>query len=59
MKKQIFTLLIFCAFISRSLAQDHLLWMQQPAISPDGNWIAFEYKGNLFKVSSAGGRQFL
>ncbi|WP_295673266.1 S41 family peptidase [uncultured Mucilaginibacter sp.] len=55
MKKQIFTLLIFCAFISRSLAQDHLLWMQQPAISPDGNWIAFEYKGNLFKVSSAGG----
>lgn len=29
--------------------------MQQPAISPDGNWIAFEYKGNIFKVAATGG----
>lgn len=29
--------------------------MQQPAISPDGNWIAFEYKGNIFKVAASGG----
>lgn len=35
--------------------QEHLLWMQQPSLSPDGKWIAFEYKGNLFKVPSAGG----
>jgi tricorn protease len=34
---------------------DHLLWMQQPAISPDGQWIAFEYKGNLYKVPTSGG----
>jgi tricorn protease len=27
----------------------------QPAISPDGKWIAFGYKGNLFRVSAAGG----
>lgn len=35
---------------------DHLLWMQQPAISPDGQWIAFEYKGNVFKVPVTGGQ---
>jgi len=34
---------------------DHLLWMQQPAISPDGQWIAFEYKGNIYKVPATGG----
>ncbi|WP_179412698.1 S41 family peptidase [Mucilaginibacter sp. E4BP6] len=32
-----------------------LLWIQQPALSPDGQWIAFEFKGNLYKVSSVGG----
>jgi tricorn protease len=36
-------------------AQTQPRWMQQPAISPDGKWIAFEYKGNIFKVSVAGG----
>src|SRR6185503_5629868 len=43
-------------FISSLYAQDHILWMQQPAISPDGNWIAFEYKGNIFKVAASGGQ---
>lgn len=42
-------------FIAGSYAQTQPRWMQQPAISPDGKWIAFEYKGNLFKVPSAGG----
>src|ERR1700733_6857076 len=55
MKKLLLTLVFIWLFISRVFAQDHILWMQEPAISPDGNWIAFEYKGNLFKVSSAGG----
>ena len=55
MKKFLCTLLIIGAFLTRSFAQDHILWMQHPAISPDGNWIAFEYKGNLFKVASSGG----
>ncbi|HKJ45238.1 MAG TPA: S41 family peptidase [Balneolales bacterium] len=31
------------------------LWMRNPAISPNGHWIAFEYKGDIFKVSSDGG----
>ena len=36
-------------------AQETSLWMQQPSISPDGQWIAFEYKGDIFKVSTLGG----
>jgi tricorn protease len=36
-------------------AQD-ALWMRYPAISPDGEDIAFSYKGNLYTVSSDGGR---
>jgi Tol biopolymer transport system component len=30
-------------------------WMRYPAISPDGKTIAFTYKGDIYKVSSAGG----
>ena len=55
MKKIALSLIFITAFFCRSLAQDHLLWMQQPAISPDGQWIAFEYKGNIFKVPVGGG----
>lgn len=31
------------------------VWMRYPAISPDGKTIAFEYKGDLWRVSSGGG----
>jgi len=55
MKKLYFLLLLVAISVSLSSAQSHVLWMQQPAISPDGNWIAFEYKGNIFKVASTGG----
>ncbi len=56
MKKILLTLVFVSLFISSIFAQDHILWMQQPAISPDGNWIAFEYKGNIFKVAATGGQ---
>jgi len=56
MKKILLTLVFIALFISSIIAQDHILWMQQPAISPDGNWIAFEYKGNIFKVAASGGQ---
>ncbi len=36
-------------------AADRALWLRYPAISPDGRTIAFEYRGNLWKVSSEGG----
>ena len=37
-------------------AQDHPLWMRFPAISPDGQTIAFSYKGDIFAVSASGGQ---
>jgi len=38
-----------------TLAQTEPLWLRYPAISPDGNFIVFSYKGDLYKVSSKGG----
>lgn len=32
------------------------LWMRYPAISPDGSQIAFTYQGDLYVVSTQGGR---
>src|SRR4051812_48667353 len=55
MKKRLLILFLSAIFSGKAMAQQHLLWMQQPAVSPDGKWIAFEYKGNLFKVASTGG----
>lgn len=37
-------------------AQETALWMRYPSISPDGKTIAFSYKGDIFTVSSEGGR---
>jgi tricorn protease len=36
-------------------AQNTPMWMRYPAISPDGKTIVFSYKGDLYKVASAGG----
>ena len=47
----------FLAFVFSGLsAQENPLWMRYPAISPDGKTIAFCYKGDIFLVSSEGGR---
>ncbi|MEZ4807151.1 MAG: S41 family peptidase [Flavobacteriales bacterium] len=35
---------------------DDPLWLRNPAISPDGSAIAFTYKGDLWRVPTAGGR---
>lgn len=37
-------------------AQTNPLWLRNSAISPDGREIAFTYKGDIFKVSTQGGR---
>lgn len=36
-------------------SQNTPLWLRYPAISPDGQHIVFNYKGDIYKVSSDGG----
>ncbi len=55
MKKLFLFLLIFLALGNWLTAQELANWLRYPAISPDGKYIAFEYKGNLWKVSVKGG----
>lgn len=55
MKKYLLVLLGAFSF-SIVKAKEGIRWMQQPAISPDGRWIAFEFKGNIYKVSAEGGQ---
>jgi tricorn protease len=49
----LFTLLVLTTFSAN--AQELALWLRYPAISPDGQTIAFSYQGDLFTVSSSGG----
>lgn len=37
-------------------AQTHPLWMRHTSISPDGQTIAFSYKGDVFTVPASGGQ---
>ncbi|MCK7521437.1 MAG: hypothetical protein MZV64_28990 [Ignavibacteriales bacterium] len=41
--------------LSAQSAPDAPLWMRYPAISPDGQTIAFAYKGDIYRVPAAGG----
>lgn len=43
-------------FSAAVLAEDNPLWMRYPAISPDGGTIAFSYKGDIYTVSTGGGK---
>lgn len=58
MKKRLFTLLLSFGLTLTSfvLAQTASNWLRYPAISPDGSQIAFTYKGDLYLVSSLGGK---
>src|SRR5512144_1312571 len=46
-----FALLLFVV----TFGQDNPLWLRYPAISPDGQTLLFEYKGDIWSVSSGGG----
>jgi hypothetical protein len=49
------SLLAISAFLliaHATLAQSDAGWLRYPAISPDGNTILFNYKGDIYKVPS-------
>lgn len=52
--KHLFLSLI-ATFTTLISAQENPKWLRYSSISPDGTQIAFTYKGDLYKVSSAGG----
>ncbi|MDR0972495.1 MAG: DPP IV N-terminal domain-containing protein [Prevotellaceae bacterium] len=53
MSKYLFSVLFFvCALHTSAITP---LWLRYPAISPDGQQVAFTYKGDIFIVSSSGG----
>lgn len=43
------------AFAATAIAQVTPQWIRYQTVSPDGRYIAFTYKGDIFKVSTAGG----
>jgi Tol biopolymer transport system component/C-terminal processing protease CtpA/Prc len=55
MKKTILSLLLPLASMA-TWAQSNPLWMRFPAISPDGQTVAFSYKGDLWTVPARGGQ---
>lgn len=47
--------IVLLVMVKLAVAQQTPLWLRYPAISPDGQSIVFSYKGDLYKVPSAGG----
>ncbi len=55
MKKILIGTLIYFVSIFTSFGQISPNWLRNTAISPDGNKVAFTYKGNIYTVNSSGG----
>lgn len=55
MKHYLFMAFVLLFTVSTK-AQESPLWMRYSSISPDGNYIAFSYKGDIYKVAARGGR---
>ena len=53
--KKIFSTVILCIVTGFLQAQSTPLWLRYSAISPDGNTIAFGYKGDIYLVDAKGG----
>jgi WD40-like Beta Propeller Repeat len=53
--KKVFLFLIILLTVQLAGAQNQPLWLRYPAISPDGNTIAFGYKGDIYLVDAKGG----
>ena len=56
MKSTIITSLLLLSMAATASAQDAPLWLRRNAISPDGNTIAFTYKGDIYLVDAEGGQ---
>lgn len=57
--KQIFfllTVLVLCNLHLSGTTSRNPLWLRYPAISPDGQTIAFSYKGDIYTVAISGGQ---
>src|SRR4051812_7359302 len=53
---KVFVYLIVAMFLAMPVfSQGNALWLRYPAISPDGQTILFEYKGDIWSVPSSGG----
>ena len=55
MKHSFILALFLCLGVTTVVAQDGPTWLRYPAISPDGQTIAFTYKGDLYTVAASGG----
>jgi Tol biopolymer transport system component/C-terminal processing protease CtpA/Prc len=55
MKLAISLALVISAFVGAGAAQNAPLWLRYPAISPDGQTLLFEYKGDIWSVPASGG----
>jgi Tol biopolymer transport system component len=53
--KSLFSLAIASLFFLSAQAQINPEWVRYPVISPDGQTIAFTYKGDIYSVPTAGG----
>ncbi|MDA3613768.1 S41 family peptidase [Polluticaenibacter yanchengensis] len=53
-KKILFGFALFCAH--QGFAQETAIWLRYSAISPDGQRIAFTYKGDIYTVPVSGGK---
>ena len=56
LKRKLSMIAVQMMIVISTTAQTNPLWMRFCAISPDGQTIAFSYKGDLFTVSSQGGK---
>ena len=56
MKRTLLALSAFTFICAAISAQDSPLWLRKNAISPDGEQVAFAYKGNIYVVESDGGQ---
>jgi tricorn protease len=56
MKNKISVLLLFFTLVRVSAFAQQPLWLRYPSISPDGSQIVFTYQGDLYSVSTSGGK---